>query len=301
MKTFKCERIITATDFSEASMKAVRQAMFIAQKNNAIVHLMHVIDKHYESFSIIDPLVFNQSFYDKFIEKANAKITQLAEEFSKEYNVKVYTHVVVGSISEEILAASKSLHVDLIVMGTHGYKPLESLIMGSNAYRVLSKSKKPVLILSEESEKSTFQKILMPISTNVVSRYKVNYTLSMAHKFGASVTALIVVGENEQDELGKMKVVLKQIEKEAERYNVLLESFIKDHVQNGVRTIIDFVKENKNDLVVLMDEDDVQETGVFFSIMSQQIIHHSPVPVLSIYPEHIGIDPSSVLSGASGI
>jgi nucleotide-binding universal stress UspA family protein len=123
----------------------------------------------------------------------------------------------------------------------------------------------------------------------------------MAHKFGASVTALIVVGENEQDELGKMKVVLKQIEKEAERYNVPLESFIKDHVQNGVRTIIDFVKENKNDLVVLMDEDDVQETGVFFSIMSQQIIHHSPVPVLSIYPEHIGVDPSSVLSGASGI
>jgi nucleotide-binding universal stress UspA family protein len=301
MNTFECKRVLVATDFSEASLKAVRQAAFIAQRNNSIMHLLHVVDKHYESFSIIEPLIFNKSFYDKFVERANEKINQLAQEFQKEYNIKVYTHVTMGSISEEILEVSKSLHIDLIVMGTHGYKPLESLIIGSNAYRVLSKSKKPVLVLSEESEKSEIKKILMPLSTSVISRYKVNYTLSMARVFGADVTALMVIGENEQDELPKMKVVLKQIEKEAERYNVSLESYIKDHVQNGVRTIIDFVKENKNDLVVLMDEGDAQETGIFFSIMSQQIIHHAPVPVLSIYPEHIGIDPSSVLSGAAGI
>ncbi|GAB4208940.1 MAG: universal stress protein [Bacteroidia bacterium] len=301
MNTFECKRVLVATDFSEASLKAVRQAAYIAQRNHAIMHLLHVVDKHYESFSIIDPLVFSKSFYDKFVERANEKINQLAEEFQKEYNIKVYTHVTVGSISEEVLEASKTLHIDLIVMGTHGYKPLESLIIGSNAYRVLSKSKKPVLVLSEGSEKSEIKKILMPVSTSVVSRYKVKYTFSMARVFGADVTALMIIGENEQDELPKMKVVLKQIEKEAERYNVSLESYIKDHVQNGVRTIIDFAKENKNDLVVLMDEGDAQETGIFFSIMSQQIIHHAPVPVLSIYPEHIGVDPSSVLSGAAGI
>ncbi|GAB4448097.1 MAG: universal stress protein [Bacteroidia bacterium] len=301
MKKFECKRVLAAIDFSNPSLKAARQAAFIAQKNHSILHLLHVVDKHYESFSIIDPLLFNKNFYDSFVDKATSKIQEIAEEFQKEYNIKVYTHVVVGSISEEILASAKSLHIDLIVMATHGYKPLESLIIGSNAYRVLSKSKTPVLVLSEDSEKSNFKKILMPISTNVVSRYKVDYTLSLAQHFGANVTTLIIIGENEQDEMGAMKVVLKQIEKEAERYNVNMESFIKDHVQNGVRTIIDFAKENNNDLIVLMDEGDAQETGIFFSIMSQQIIHHSPVPVLSIYPEHLGVDPSSVLSGAAGI
>lgn len=301
MKTFDCKRVLASTDFSETSLKAIRQAAYIAQKNNAILHLLHVVDKHYESFSIIDPIIFNKSFYDKFIEKATDKISQIADEFQKEYNLKVYTHVTVGSISEEILSASKSLHIDLIVMGTHGYKPLESLIIGSNAYRVLSKSKIPVLVLSEKSEKSNIQKILMPISTNVISRYKVDYTLSLTHKFGANVSTLIVIGENEEDELSKMKVVLKQIEKESEKYQVDIESFIKDHVQSGVQTIIDFTKENNNDLIVLMDEGDAQETGIFFNIMSQQIIHHAPVPVLSIYPEHIGIEPSTVLSGSAGI
>ncbi len=301
MKTFECKRVLVSTDFSETSLKAVHQAAFLAQKTDAILHLLHVVDKHYESFSIIDPLIFSQSFYDKFLEKATEKLSQLSERFSKEYGIKIYTHVTVGSISEEILEASKSLHIDVVVMGTHGYKPLESLIIGSNAYRVLHKSKKPVLVLSEEAEKSLFSKILMPINTSVVSRYKVDYTFSMAKKLGAEVSALMIIGENEQDELGKMKVILKQIEKEAERYGVNMEGFIKDHVQNGVRSIIDFAKENKNDLIVLMDEGDAQETGVFFSIMSQQIIHHAPVPVLSIYPEHIGVDPSSVLSGAAGI
>lgn len=301
MKTFECKRVLVATDFSETSLKAVHQAAFLAHKTDAILHLLHVVDKHYESFSIIDPLIFNKSFYDKFTQKATEKINQLADKYSKEYGIKVYTHVTVGSISEEIIDVSKSLHIDVIVMGTHGYKPLESLIIGSNAYRVLHKSKKPVLVLSEEAEKSLFSKILMPINTSVVSRYKVDYIFSMAKKFGSDVSALMIIGENEQDELGKMKVVLKQIEKEAERYGVTIESYLKDHVQNGVRTIIDFAKENTNDLIVLMDEGDAQETGVFFSIMSQQIIHHAPVPVLSIYPEHIGVDPSSVLSGAAGI
>lgn len=301
MKAFNCKRILAAIDFSDTSLKALRQAAYIAQKNNAILHTLHVIDKHYESFSLIDPLIFNKTFYDKFIEKASEKINQISDELSKEYYIKIYTHVTVGSISEEILEASKFLHIDLIVMGTHGYKPLESLIIGSNAHRVLSKSKKPVLVLSEGSEQSPIQKILMPLSTNVISRYKVMYTLSMAKKFGARISALMILGENEQDEVGKMKIVLKQIEKEAAHYAVPIECFLKDHVQNGVRTIIDFSHENKNDLIVLMDEGDAQETGIFFSIMSQQIIHHAPVPVLSIYPEHIGIEPSSILSGATGI
>lgn len=301
MKTFECKRVLVATDFSEASLKAVRQAAYISQKNNAILHLLHVVDKHYESFSIIDPLIFNKSFYDKFIDKATSKINELADNFSSEYQIKVYTHVSVGSISEEILSMSKALHIDLIVMGTHGYKPLESLIIGSNAYRVLSKSKIPVLVLSEGSEKTAITKILMPINTNVVSRYKVNYTLSMAKKFGADVSTLVVIGEGEEDEIAKMRVVIQQIEKEAEKLGVNIESFLKNHVENGVRTIIDFAKENKNDLIVLMDEGDAQETGIFLSILSQQIIHHSPVPVLSIYPEHLGIEPSSILSGASGI
>lgn len=301
MKTFECKKVLVSIDFSETSHKALRQAAYIAQKNNAVLHLLHVVDKHYESFSIIDPLIFNKDITDKFIQKATDKINEIAEQTHQEFNIKVYTHISVGSISEEILETSKSLHIDIIVMGTHGYKPLESLIIGSNAYRVLSKSKKPVLVLSEESEKSTFSKILMPLSTNVVSRYKVDYTLSLAQKMGADVTCLLIIGENEQDELPKMEVVLNQIKKEAEKYNVNIENYIKDHVQNGVRTIIDFTKDNKNDLIVLMDEDDAQETGIFFSIMSQQIIHHAPVPVLSIYPEHIGIDPSSILAGTAGI
>ncbi len=301
MKTFECKRIIVAIDFSEISMKAAKQAALIAKKNNAILHLVHVVDKHYESFAIIDPLFFSKDFYTNIADKATVKIATLAEDLQKEFGIKTYTHVTVGSISEDVLKSAKELHADIIVMGTHGYKPIESLIIGSNAYRVLSKSKKPVLVLSEKSTESNIQKILMPIGTSIVSRYKVDYTLSLAHKFNAKVSVLLIIGDDEQDELSKMKVVLKQIEKEAEKYNVQIESFIKDKVNNGVRTIIDFLKDNKNDMVVLMDEGDAQETGIFWGVVSQQILHHAPVPLLSIYPEHIGLSPDSGLSAATGI
>lgn len=53
------------------------------------------------------------------------------------------------SPSEGILQTSHELPVDLIVMGSHGRKGLQKLILGSVAQNVLGLAETPILIVKE--------------------------------------------------------------------------------------------------------------------------------------------------------
>jgi nucleotide-binding universal stress UspA family protein len=53
-----------------------------------------------------------------------------------------------GDPWDQILAKARQLHVDLIVMGTHGRRGLPRLLIGSVAERVVRTSTLPVLTVS---------------------------------------------------------------------------------------------------------------------------------------------------------
>jgi len=57
------------------------------------------------------------------------------------------THVPNQSPAEGILTTAKNEGCDLIVMGSHGHRGLDRILVGSRAYEVLSYSKVPVLIV----------------------------------------------------------------------------------------------------------------------------------------------------------
>jgi len=52
-----------------------------------------------------------------------------------------------GEIADTILKTAKEMNVDIIVMGSHSRKWLESIILGSQAEDVLENSRIPVLIV----------------------------------------------------------------------------------------------------------------------------------------------------------
>ena len=51
-------------------------------------------------------------------------------------------------VATEILIAIESNSIDLVIMGTHGYKGLERKVFGSVAEKVVKKSSAPVLIIN---------------------------------------------------------------------------------------------------------------------------------------------------------
>jgi nucleotide-binding universal stress UspA family protein len=57
-----------------------------------------------------------------------------------------------GSPTEEILAASRDMKVDAVVMGTHGRKGFDRLLVGSVAEKVLRDAPCTVIIVKPKAD-----------------------------------------------------------------------------------------------------------------------------------------------------
>lgn len=135
--------ILFATDLSEASHPAAEYALTLAKLTGAHLHVLHVINELDEHQRVMIP---SEAF--KVLEKAIElqAVTEL-DRFCREQagDLVTTTYAVVGTPFLMIIETGEKLNADLIVMGTHGRKGVERVIVGSTAERVVRRSKIPVL------------------------------------------------------------------------------------------------------------------------------------------------------------
>lgn len=145
---FKPYRILVATDLSENSDKAIRQAYDIAQQYNPEVIVLYVM-KDPVQYCTIDYLINDDLLRQMDFEmRRNARqevLRQLAKFRSME-RFPVTTDVTSGCASEVILKKAEEKEVDMIVMSPDCSNLFSRFTMGSVARRVASKAKCPVLL-----------------------------------------------------------------------------------------------------------------------------------------------------------
>ena len=150
----KIKKILYATDLSENSAYAFRYAVNSAQKHDAKIHILHVLEEiktnilaaYYELEKL-------QEMREKGKQEVRDRIQKRLETFCQRELMKdpecrdmvASTEVVEGDPAAEILRKADELGVDLVVMGTHGKGLLEHAFLGSVAEKVLHRIKVPVL------------------------------------------------------------------------------------------------------------------------------------------------------------
>ena len=161
------KKILYATDLTKNSVYAYRYAMNIAEKYNAEIVILHVIEpippaaKHYMKIYVEEAKWEEKIKYEQ--EMAIERIKKRLEEFCKKESqdtphclVLVSTILVrPGHPVEEILKAADEEQCSLIVLGTHGKGFLKQTFLGSVARSVLDRARKPVFIIPlphEETE-----------------------------------------------------------------------------------------------------------------------------------------------------
>ena len=297
---FNVSRILIPVDFSETSSIAIKHGAYMAQLTGSSLHLLHVINAHYVSQDIFLPVV-NIQDQDKIQNIATEKLDQLKAEIKAEFNIEATSIIKVGPPSNEISKVAKELNISLIVMGTHGYSPLEELVIGSTALKVITKSPCPTMAMSNAAKHKGYKKILIPIDTSGNSRQKVNYTLELAKKFNSTVQAIALLTGSEESEKPAMELILHQIEKLALEKGVKYESEVICDVKNRATTTVNQIEKAGADLVIIMTDQDAELSGFFLGPYSQQVIHLSKVPVLAIKPEDLYVNDASILSGTGGM
>ena len=139
-------RILVPVDFSRTSIKAYHYTKKLARSIGAEIHVVHVLDTHYLTGAlhiIIEPR-------EKMVEKWRKRCQEKLNMFYKKRDENRFTvqlHMREGKPHEEILKAAEELGVDLIVIGSHGWRGLERYIFGDNVRRVLKISDIPVLVV----------------------------------------------------------------------------------------------------------------------------------------------------------
>ncbi|HEY1306600.1 MAG TPA: universal stress protein [Vicinamibacterales bacterium] len=139
-------RILVATDFSAASADALTLAKTLAERFDASLHLLHVLEDPYVTGAFAAEMYAPPpaGLRESWMKSAEASIdAQLTPQEKAAFNAT--TNVVFGPTAATIVERAAALGVDLIVMGTHGRGGVAHLLMGSVAERVVRTAKCPVL------------------------------------------------------------------------------------------------------------------------------------------------------------
>jgi nucleotide-binding universal stress UspA family protein len=162
----RIDKILYATDLSKNSAYAFRFATDIADKHNALIHVLNVLEELPESAKTVLKRYLSDDQYQKFrnrkedlMDTIRERLSVFCDNVQKDDPQCVFRvasiDVIEGHSVNEILKYAESNNCDLIVMGTHGKGILTHALLGSVAEKVIRKSKIPVMVIpipEEESE-----------------------------------------------------------------------------------------------------------------------------------------------------
>lgn len=185
--------ILVATDFSEASRRALSDALLLAAENNAHVTVVHVLqhDRNYSALENPPELDFERT-------EAELQINKLVNELSPEQTVTT-TMVTHGPVAEAVVHVIDEKKIDLLVIGTRGRGGLQKLALGSVAEVLLRMAACPVMTIGPKADIATIQRglgfhtILFATDFGKGSAKALPLTLTLARKQQAKVIMMHMI------------------------------------------------------------------------------------------------------------
>ena len=141
------KNILFPCDLRDSSSKLLPYVLSISEKYNSKIRMLHVIEDISKWGGLYIPHI-PLELYQKEAEQAAENIMEKICSKQLEKCQNVYRQILTGNAATEILKAIKSNSIDLVIVGTHGYKGLERTLFGSVAEKVVKQSSVPVLVIN---------------------------------------------------------------------------------------------------------------------------------------------------------
>lgn len=138
-------KIIVPVDLNKNTQKLVDYALLIAKQFEAQVMFLHTVE-----FIVLGEMALGNPTYDDYNTKRKEEADNTLKKIvinSEDIWKNCTSKVLMGDTVDEILLCAKDENCDLIIMGSHGKRGLEKILLGSVAERVLKNADCPVLII----------------------------------------------------------------------------------------------------------------------------------------------------------
>lgn len=271
--------IIVGIDFSDCSINALEHAITLAQKAKAGITMVWVnhLDYSKEIFSV-EPKQLNEEVKKKF------------DDLQRKYTVKLHGYPLKyemrkGKVYKEICAAADEQDAFLTVIGTHGSTGFEEFWIGSNANRMVSSSKRPIItIRGGVNIETDLARIVMPFDSTKVTRQKLPFTALLAKYFDSEVHILGLFTSSLDDLRYRIRNYTAQAEDYFKENDIKYKTTFLE-VDNITEATLEYAKNINANLISIMTEQETRTSNLWLGPFASQMVNHSPIPVLSIHAD----------------
>jgi len=280
MKTFKINRILIPTDFSETGRLAIEHGAFMARLFKAELYILHVLEVNEYTYDIPEPIL-RLTNLEALQGIALKKLSEIADGIRKDFGVVATTMSSTGKIASEIVSYTEENKIDIIIMGTHGASGFEEYFMGSNAHKVVTSASCPVITIQSQAKKVGFVNIVVPIDNKFHSREKINYAMELASHYTAKIHILGLVESHDDHDEEKFNIKLDAVEEIVKKAGL---PYTRKTVEgsNLAVSAMEYSKIINADLIVINTDQESNLTGMFIGPFAKQIVNHSRIPVMSV-------------------
>lgn len=279
------QRILLATDFSERSAAAAPYARRLAELYGARIVVAHVMPAEEQS----DGEMETEAEADAARSQAESRVREFISQ--NPLGEAAYEMTLgQGPVWEVLAPLVEEKHIDLIVLGTHGWSGVGKLLLGSVAQRIFSVAPCPVLSVSPRAQKGwsaggRIARVLYATNFSRASLKALPYALSLAKVSGAELLLFHAPAAAEADSP-------EIVQGYHEHLNALIPAEEKSWCRSDTlvmageadRKILEAAERNAADLIV-MGAHAAEGTLSSFQVplsTAYRVVAHAPCPVLRV-------------------
>jgi len=260
-KTMSKNLYIVPYDFTPVSEKALQYALFLGKHVHTEIQLLHLSSDKVKGMAM------------------QRKLEEVKHRLDVPEGVVVTTLTRVGNIFTDIGKIAKKEHAQLIIMGTHGARGLQS-VFGSHAMKVVTSAECPFLIVQKDTEIKEISDLAVPIDLTKESLQIVNIAGDMANMLNARVH---VIAERQTDQILNTRIQnrISIVSSKYEEREIDAEVNFVENSGGFGKKVMDHSKENNVGMIAIAYH--AESLFPQFDTFAQNLITNKPsLPVLVV-------------------
>lgn len=265
--------IVIPIDFSNDSIKGIDLALLFTSEVKTDIRLVYV-QKKSSDYNSPGHFEKEKQWADvKFKEILDKYEPKLKNDSSLKYIIKS------GKIYKEIVNQIESHTKGLVISSIQGASGFEELFMGSNAFKIISATEKPVLTAGMGPIPKNIKKIVMPLDVTSDTRQKIPFTAELAKLFDAEIHIITVSNSKGKRITERLKAYSKQASGYLFNQDVpyKTKSLYGDNI---IDLIVIYADSVEADMITIMKKQ--SRSLNFMSNLTHQLLNRSKIPVMTL-------------------
>ena len=284
--------ILFPTDGSTCAEYAHAHANFLAEQFDADLHVVHVVEDQINTLANLSELVDIDEA--DVLEQLRLPLPEAVKESS---DGRVHRKTLTDpSVAEGVMAYAADHDVDLIVMGTHGRRGMDRMLMGSVAEEVVRLSDCPTLTVCgtrQPEPNRDINRVLVPMGLSTHTDALFDHATAIAATYGAQLDLIHVIEQSSLPSVYEVDAAIDEVAVE-ERVQTALNAYVQQAASDGVEAtgtvhhghpaavILDRVDHDPDDHVTIATHGRTGLKRLLMGSVAEKVVRMASCPVFTV-------------------